>query len=356
MGRIVSIVGARPQFIKCAPVSKMLRKVCDEVLVHTGQHYDAAMSDVFFEELGIPTPDYNLEVGSGSHGEQTGRMLAAIERVLYDEKPDLVLVYGDTNSTLAGALAASKLHIPVAHVEAGLRSYDRRMPEEINRVLTDHVSDLLFCPTERAALNLAEEGIESGVFVTGDVMVDALYLALPVARKRSFVLDKIGVSAGSYYLATVHRPSKTDCRENLLSILSAFNRLPYPVVFPVHPRTRKYMSEFAVQRDSFRNIFFIEPQSYLDMVRLLEGSRLVLTDSGGLQKEAYILQKPCVTLRDTTEWVETVEEGWNILAGPQYEEIIRCAEKLDGYSGPHTQYYGDGNAAKRISDVMMSRC
>mgnify|MGYP000932539406 FL=1 len=345
---ILSIVGARPQFIKCAPLSKKIREWCTEILVHTGQHYDENMSDVFFSELGIPNPDYNLHIGSGNHGEQTGKMLEAIEQILLDKKPDLVLVYGDTNSTIAGSLAASKLHIPVAHVEAGLRSYDRRMPEEINRVLTDHVSDLLFCPTQTAVRNLEKEGITRGVYITGDVMVDAIFKALPVARKMSNVLADIQVFANEYYLATIHRPSNTDDKKNLVSILQTFSELSYPVVFPIHPRTRKFLESYGISISEYPNIIFVTPLPYVDMVRLLFDSRLVLTDSGGLQKEAYILKKPCITLRDTTEWVETAEDGWNILAGVDKAKIINGVSILDGYMGGHRQCYGDGNASDTI--------
>ncbi|MDX8548938.1 UDP-N-acetylglucosamine 2-epimerase (non-hydrolyzing) [Methanospirillum sp. J.3.6.1-F.2.7.3] len=351
---ILSIVGARPQFIKCAPLSKKIREWCTEILVHTGQHYDENMSDVFFSELGISHPDYNLQVGSGPHGEQTGKMLAEIEKILLEKKPDMVLVYGDTNSTIAGSLAASKLHIPIAHVEAGLRSYDRRMPEEINRVLTDHVSDLLFCPTQTAVLNLEKEGVTKGVFITGDVMVDAIFQALPIARKMSNILADIRVSANEYYLATVHRPSNTDDKYNLLSILQAFSELAYPVVFPIHPRTRKSIENYRISLSAYPNIIFTDPLPYVDMVRLLIDSRLVLTDSGGLQKEAYILKKPCVTLRDTTEWIETVEEGWNILAGADNVKIINEVSTLDGYSGVHRQCYGDGTAADNIIKIIKS--
>lgn len=348
---ILSIVGARPQFIKCAPLSKKIREWCTEILVHTGQHYDENMSDVFFSELGISHPDYNLQVGSGPHGEQTGKMLEAIEKILLDKKPDMVLVYGDTNSTIAGSLAASKLHIPIAHVEAGLRSYDRRMPEEINRVLTDHVSDLLFCPTQTAVRNLEKEGVTKGVFITGDVMVDAQHLALPVARKKSTILSTIGITEGEYYLSTVHRPSNTDCKENLFSIMESFSELLYPVVFPIHPRTKKFLDKFGIEINKFSNIKVIHPQSYLDMVRLLDGCRLVLTDSGGLQKEAYTLKKPCLTLRDTTEWVETVNDGWNVLTGANKEKILKGVENMDGYTGSHQQYYGNGNASGKITEI-----
>lgn len=354
MGLILSIVGARPQFIKCAPLSKRIRSEFIEVLVHTGQHYDENMSDVFFSELGIPNPDYNLQIGSGSHGEQTGRMLESIERIILEEKPDLVLIYGDTNSTIAGALAATKLNIPVAHVEAGLRSYDRRMPEEINRVLTDHISDLLFCPTGVAVSNLLMEGISEGVYITGDVMVDALYHALPIAREKSRVLSDTGITSGAYYLATVHRPANTDNRENLLSIFTAFSKLPYPVVFPIHPRTKKYLALFGIDPHAYPSVTLIEPQPYLDMVRLLDGCRLVLTDSGGLQKEAYILKKPCITLRDTTEWVETVDEGWNILTGAGEGEILNGVRSLEGYTGNHQQCYGEGDAAVKMVQILMN--
>ncbi|PWR69507.1 UDP-N-acetylglucosamine 2-epimerase (non-hydrolyzing) [Methanospirillum stamsii] len=351
---ILSIVGARPQFIKCAPLSKKIREWCTEILVHTGQHYDENMSDVFFSELGIPNPDYNLHIGSGNHGEQTGKMLEAIEQILLDKKPNLVLVYGDTNSTIAGSLAASKLHIPVAHVEAGLRSYDRRMPEEINRVLTDHVSDLLFCPTQTAVRNLEKEGITRSVYITGDVMVDAIFKALPVARKMSNVLADIQVFANEYYLATIHRPSNTDDKKNLVSILQAFSELSYPVVFPIHPRTRKFLESYGISISEYPNIIFVAPLPYVDMVRLLFDSRLVLTDSGGLQKEAYILKKPCVTLRDTTEWVETVEDGWNILAGADKIKIVNSVSILDGYVGAHRQCYGDGYASDIIVKTIVN--
>ncbi|KUK98408.1 MAG: UDP-N-acetylglucosamine 2-epimerase, partial [Methanoculleus marisnigri] len=267
--KIVSIVGARPQFIKCAPVSRELRKEHEEVLVHTGQHYDHSMSEVFFEELAIPKPDYNLNIGSGTHGHQTGAMLGAIENVLEKESPDVVLVYGDTNSTLAGALAAAKLHVPVAHVEAGLRSFDRRMPEEVNRVLTDHCSDMLFCPTETAVRNLAAEGVTEGVFLVGDVMCDAMEYNRAVAEERSRVLEEVGVRPGEYLVLTVHRPSNTDSRENMAAILGALGEAGRPAVFPVHPRTRKYLSEYGLLVEMPENIRVIEPLGYLDMLHLM---------------------------------------------------------------------------------------
>jgi len=301
--KILSIVGARPQFVKCAPVSRELRRVHEEVLVHTGQHYDYLLSEVFFRDLEIPAPDYHLEIGSGSHGVQTGRMLAAIEEVIGKEEPEIVLVYGDTNSTLAGALAAAKVHVPVAHVEAGLRSFDRRMPEEVNRVLTDHCSDLLFCPTETAVANLAAEGITRGVHLTGDVMVDALQENLALAKERATV----DLPATGYFLATVHRASNTDDPVALRAIMAAFALLEAPVIFPVHPRTRKKFAEYGIR--PAENVRIVEPLPYFDMLAALAGARAVLTDSGGVQKEAYILEVPCVTLRENTEWVGPRRRG-----------------------------------------------
>ena len=357
--KIVSIIGARPQFIKCAPVSRALRKDHQEILVHTGQHYDENMSGIFFEELSIPTPDYHLGIGSGSHGAQTGRMLLAIEEVLLKEAPDMVLVYGDTNSTLAGALAAAKLHIPVAHVEAGLRSFDRSMPEEINRVLTDHAADLLFVPTGTGVANLAREGIQKGVHRVGDVMVDALLFNRDLAA-RSDILDRLDLNAGAYYLATVHRASNTDDEQHLRSIMVAFAGLDRPVIFPAHPRTRKYLEQYGITPEPISNIRLIEPLAYLDMLRLLSQAAAILTDSGGVQKEAYILQTPCITLRENTEWVETVEDGWNVLAGADTDRIIAAVGQMTGesrdqqneHSGSHSAHYGDGTAADAIRRII----
>jgi len=349
--KIVSIVGARPQFIKCAPVSRELRKEHDEVLVHTGQHYDHGMSEVFFEELAIPKPDYNLNIGSGTHGRQTGAMLGAIEDVLEKENPDVVLVYGDTNSTLAGALAAAKLHIPVAHVEAGLRSFDRRMPEEVNRVLTDHASDMLFCPTETAVRNLAAEGVTEGVFLVGDVMCDAMEYNRTVAEERSRVLEEVGVRPGEYLVVTVHRPSNTDSRENMAAILGALGEAGRPVVFPVHPRTRKYLSDYGLLAEMLENIRIIEPLGYLDMLHLMAHAEKILTDSGGVQKEAYMLGIPCITLRENTEWVETVEAGWNVLVGAEKERIaaqIRSPFSLTD----QRMIFGAGDAAVKIAQIL----
>ncbi len=322
--KIVTIVGARPQFIKCAAVSREIRKDHTEILVHTGQHYDPEMSEVFFKELQIPKPDYNLGVGSGSHGKQTGEILAKVEVVLLKEKPDLVIVYGDTNSTLAGALAASKLHIPVAHVEAGLRSFDRTMPEEINRVLTDHISDVLFCPTQTAVENLRNEGITRGVHLVGDVMVDALEFNKEIAEVCSQILERLGLASKQYLVLTVHRPVNTDNREHMQNIIQAVGAVKVPVVFPVHPRSRKYLEEYGMWENLSENIIVTEPLGYLDMLKLMRSSLKILTDSGGIQKEAYMLKVPCITLREVTEWVETLEGGWNVLAGVDKNKIIQA--------------------------------
>ncbi len=324
--KIVTIVGARPQFIKAAPVSRELRKQHTEVLVHTGQHYDENMSAVFFRELEIPEPDCNLGIGSGSHGQQTGAMLGGIEAVLIAEQPDWVLVYGDTNSTLAGALAAAKLHIKVAHVEAGLRSFNRRMPEEVNRVLTDHVSDMLFCPTQTAVKNLAREGLTQGVHLVGDVMHEALLWAAERARTQSVILDRLVLMKKGFLLATVHRAENTDDPVRLRAIVEALVSLDDPIVFPIHPRTRKALDRLEFPTLPSR-VKVIEPVGYLDMVHLEQSARTIMTDSGGIQKEAYWLGVPCVTLRDETEWVETVESGWNVLVGADTERIVGAAKE-----------------------------
>ena len=351
--KIVSVVGARPQFIKCAPVSRTIRKQHEEILVHTGQHYDPEMSDVFFEELDIPRPDYNLGIGSGTQGEQTGKMIIEIEKVLLKEKPDLVLVYGDTNSTLAGALAASKLHIKVAHVEAGLRSFDRAMPEEINRVMTDHISNILFCPTDTAVMNLKNEGITEGVYNVGDVMVDALKYNQKIAEEKSTILQDLNLNPKEFLLATVHRASNTDNKENLSSIVEAFSDSKETIVFPIHPRTRKCLKEYNLWEKVLKNTKVIPPVGYLDMLKLESNARKILTDSGGVQKEAYMLGVPCITLRDNTEWVETIEEGWNILTGADYEKIKHAIENFEG-TDIRNNVFGDGNASDKISQKMNS--
>lgn len=348
--KVVTIVGARPQFIKCAPVSRELRKKHEEILVHTGQHYDYGMSDIFFEELSIPKPDYNLGIGSGNHGTQTGAMLAAIEEVLLKEKPDWLLVYGDTNSTVAGALAAAKLHIPVIHVEAGLRSFDKRMPEEINRIMTDHLSDLLICPTGTAVANLKEEGIVDGVYHVGDVMADAVLYNKERASLHSKILETVGVSKGQYIAATIHRPSNTDSKENMESIFSAFEKSEKTIVFPIHPRTRKYLAEYQIEVPE--NVHLIEPLGYLDMLQLTANAEKVVTDSGGVQKEAYILKVPCVTLRENTEWVETLNNGWNKLINSADTEAILQSISETIIPSDGLPVFGDGDGAEKIVEIL----
>lgn len=347
--KIVSIVGARPQFVKAGVVSRAVRERHDEILVHTGQHFDDEMSAVFFRDLGLPEPDHHLEVGSGTHGEQTGKMLARIEQTLFQERPDWVLVYGDTNSTLAGALAAAKLEVPVAHVEAGLRSFNRRMPEETNRVLTDHVSSLLLCPSRTAVGNLAAEGITGGVVLVGDVMADALNLAVERAASASRILDALSLETGGYLLATVHRAENTDDRSILSRLLTALGGLDEPVVFPVHPRTRKAMA--AAGLAAAGNLRPIDPVGYLDMVELERNCRMMLTDSGGMQKEAYWLGIPCITLREETEWVETVENGWNLLAGSDPEKISAAVRSF-APPARRPELYGDGRASEKCVEAL----
>jgi UDP-N-acetylglucosamine 2-epimerase len=334
--KIVTIIGARPQIVKAAALSRTILAIgkqqngaaIKEIIVHTGQHYDENMSRVFFDELGVPEPDYYLGIGSGSHGEQTGRMLREIEIVLEEEEPDYCLVYGDTNSTVAGAMAAAKLHIPVAHVEAGLRSFNRRMPEEINRVVTDHISELLFCPTETSVENLTKEGISTGVHNVGDVMFDCVRFYSGRAQAiKNITLKRLSIHQGSYYLATVHRAENTDDLSRLTNIVQALNEITnrdYPVVLPLHPRTAKCIKKHGLKFSD--GIKVIPPVSYLEMIILESNARLILTDSGGVQKEAFWFSVPCVTLRDETEWIETVEAGWNILTGADIHRIVRGVE------------------------------
>ena len=349
--RVVTVVGARPQFVKAAPVSRVLREAHSEVLVHTGQHYDYGMSQVFFDELGMPEPDVNLGVGSGSHGRQTGEMLIGLEEVLLVERPDWVLVYGDTNSTLAGALAAAKLQIPVAHVEAGLRSNNRVMPEEHNRVLADHCSDLLFCPTGTAVSNLAREGITRGVHLVGDVMYDAVLQHGAMARQRSTVLDELGLAGQRFALATIHRPYNTDDPSRLREIVNALGALNIPVVFPVHARTRDRLAQIHNPQSTIRNLQSVNPLGYLDMLALEQAASLILTDSGGVQKEAYFFGVPCVTLRPETEWVETVAAGWNRLAWGDAKVVLAVASK-PWPTGLPPRVFGDGRAAEKIVELL----
>jgi UDP-GlcNAc3NAcA epimerase len=347
----MTIVGARPEFIQTAPVTKAIRQRHTEVLVHTGQHYDDNMSAVFFADLGIPQPEINLGVGSGSHAEQTGQMLVKLEAAMQSEKPDWVLVFGDTNSTIAAALAAAKIHIPVAHIEAGLRSYDRKMPEEINRVMTDHLSSLLLAPTQVAVDNLKREGITAGVRLVGDVRVDVLMGMVDKARtRRAALFAQTGLRDGQpFALATIHRASNTDDRDRLRQIVDAFNTLDLPVVLPVHPRLRKMLSEFGYQFSG--NVRAIEPIGFLDMVALLDAGQIVITDSGGLQKEAYMLRRPCVTVRDTTEWIETVHSGWNRLCEPEAFKAA-VAEALRPSPSDHPAHYGTPGVSDRIVDAL----
>jgi UDP-N-acetylglucosamine 2-epimerase len=383
--KIATIIGARPQFIKAAPVNRAVAEYnrhtshssrITEVIIHTGQHFDADMSDVFFKELNIPKPEYNIGINSANHGAMTGRMLEKIEEILIKEKPDWVLVYGDTNSTLAGALAAVKLHIPIAHVEAGLRSFNREMPEEHNRVLTDHCSDILFCPTETAVKNLEKEGfsniINNGKLIeeeffenalsafsfqlsplvinVGDTMYDAVLQFSEIARKQSTIIEDLGIKPKEYLLATVHRPYNTDTPENLQNILSAFIEINEQIVFPVHPRTKQYLidSTFKTQNSKLR---CISPVGYLDMLVLEQNAKAILTDSGGMQKEAYFFGVPCVTMRTETEWVETVQAGWNVVVGADRKKIVEEVRSFKS-DKPRPELYGDGRAAEKIVKIL----
>ncbi len=364
------MVGARPQFVKAAAVSRILRGELgqrlglSEYLVHTGQHYDENMSQVFFDELSIPRPDVDLGVGSGTHAQTTARMLEGLETVFSGEKADVVLVYGDTNTTLAAALAAAKLDLPVAHVEAGLRSFDRRMPEEINRVVADHLSALLFCPTDAAVANLAREGVATGVHQVGDVMYDAALFYGALAPAKSHVLERLALAPGLFALATVHRQENTDDPERLDGILAGLTEVAerLPVVLPLHPRTRKTVHALG-WKQRLASLRVVDPLSYLDMVSLERAAAVIITDSGGVQKEAFFYGVPCVTLRDQTEWVETVELGANRLAGAEPQRIRQavdaaCAEPRPGAleSGSRASGsalpYGDGHAAERIVEVL----
>ena len=351
--KVVTIVGARPQFIKSATVSRIIRQRTDilEIILHTGQHYDNNMSEVFFEELEIPIPDYNLNIGSGNHGEQTGQMLKKIEEVLLKELPDVVLVYGDTNSTLAGALAASKLHIPVAHVEAGLRSFNKKMPEEINRIVTDHISDKLFVPTKTALENLHNEGIDMGKIVkVGDVMYDAALFYGKKADSVSNILHQLRLDAKSFILLTIHRAENTNYKEKLLSIFYALDEIAefQKIIFPIHPRTKHKLKTFDYNFDKSA-INFIDPIGYLDMIMLEKHSKMILTDSGGIQKESYFHKVPCITLREQTEWVELVEKGYNTLVKDfsQLKAIILRELKKDIFFD-NINIYGDGKAAEKV--------
>jgi UDP-N-acetylglucosamine 2-epimerase len=351
MNTICFLVGARPQFIKLAPLVQRCSGKFPFFIIHTGQHYDDSMSKAFFRDLALPPPEFDLGVGSGSHAGQTGAMLVGIEKILLQRQPGLVVVFGDTNSTVAGALAAAKIHIPVAHVEAGLRSFNRKMPEEINRVLTDHISDLLLCPGRTAVLNLKKEGIISGVHVVGDIMGDALLFALPKAQTQAKILERLGLETKKYLLATLHRPENTDDRGRLGNIINAFSKIDETIILPLHPRTRKMISQFALENFLSKNVKVIDPLGYLEMVWLEKNARLILTDSGGMQKEAYWLKVPCVTLRDETEWLETVAAGWNVLAGADSAKIAAAVADFKPVAR-HVPLYGAGQAAELIVTIL----
>lgn len=351
--KICSVVGARPQFIKAAPLSTAIRNQATEILVHTGQHFDQNMSDVFFSELEIPKPEYNLNISVSSHAEQTGQMMVELEKLYLKEKPDLVLVYGDTNSTLAGALAASKIHIPIAHVEAGLRSFNRNMPEEINRVLTDHVSRWLFVPSDEARKNLSAEGITNNVFEVGDLMYDAVLKFSKKASTHSNILERLELQAGSFLLLTLHRAENVDSREHLENIISALASVESKILLPLHPRTAKRLQAFKLELPN--NVQTLEPLGYLDNLQLLENSRGLLTDSGGMQKEAYYLNVPCITLRSETEWVETVEVGWNQLVHGDFKSLKTAESGLDAVrKKEHPALYGNGSTAELICNRLFS--
>jgi UDP-N-acetylglucosamine 2-epimerase len=347
--RIVTVVGNRPQFVKAAAVSRLLRERADELIVHTGQHYDDELSSVFFEELNVPAPDRELDAGGGTNTAQTARILAALEPVLQELEPSLVLVYGDTNSTLAGTLAASQAGIPTGHVEAGMRSFDRSMPEELNRVLTDHASDLLLCSTDTAMRNLENEGVRGEAHLVGDVMADVSLAFRDIAEERSTILEELGLEPGSYLVVTAHRAGNVDRPERLEALVSLLEALPDPVIFPVHPRTRARL-EAAGLTGRLGGVRLLAPRGYLDFLKLARHARAVLTDSGGVQKEAYLLGVPCVTLRDTTEWVETVETGWNTLVDLDPAAALDALERRPPAERP--DLYGGGHAAERVCEVL----
>ncbi|MDD4231352.1 MAG: UDP-N-acetylglucosamine 2-epimerase (non-hydrolyzing) [Candidatus Cloacimonetes bacterium] len=349
--KIIQIVGARPQFVKLAPLSRVIRAAgIEEQIIHSGQHYDLQMNEVFFRDMEIPAPDYNLSVGSGTQGVQTGEILALVEPILQSQKPDLVIVYGDTNTTLAGALAAVKLGIKTAHVEACLRSFNRSMPEEINRIATDHISNILLAPTQKAMENAAKEGLSNKCRLVGDIMVDSLAFGITKARKESRVLQELKLnSEEAYFLLTLHRPYNVDDPQKLEHILRSLDTLDTHIVFPVHPRTRKMLQRLS--KNQFNNIHFVAPQAYLDFLMLMDNCAMMLSDSGGIQKEAYILKKRCVTLRPETEWVETVESGWNMLLPPEDSSFPKA---IRNFVEPpaHPEIFGQNVASRMLEELV----
>jgi UDP-N-acetylglucosamine 2-epimerase len=351
--RILTVIGNRPQFVKAAAVSKLLRQRHEELIVHTGQHYDDEMSRVFFDELGVPAPDRELHAGGGSNTEQTARILGLLEQEIATAAPDMVLVYGDTNTTLAGALAAAQAGVAVGHVEAGMRSFDRAMPEELNRVLTDHASDLLLCSTDAAMENLAAERVAGETQLVGDVMADVSLAFAPIAEQRSDILDRLGLAPGDYVAATAHRAGNVDDPVRLERLVALLEAVPGTVVLPLHPRTAARLDEahLRARLDDAPNVVLTAPLGYLDFTKLAANARAVLTDSGGVQKEAFLLGVPCVTLRDTTEWVETVEAGWNVLVDLDREAAVTALQQPTP-TGERPELYGGGHAAERVCDVL----
>ena len=339
MKKIIAIIGARPQFIKHFPLEKAAKGEINLLALHTGQHYDADMSQIFFDELGMQKPAFLLETGSGSHAVQTGKMMIDIELILQSEKPDGVIVYGDTNSTLAGALVASKMHIPIFHIEAGIRSYNKEMPEEVNRLLTDHLSSIMFVPSEDGVRNLKKEGITENVLNVGDIMKDMIESALDSNLLKNMIIDK------PYYYTTIHRPYNTDHKERLTEVLEMLNSLQKLVVFSIHPRTRNLMASFGLNENMFTNIKFISPQGYFNNLSYLAKSDGLITDSGGMQKEAYWMKKKCITIRKETEWKETLENGWNSLC---FYDLYDVKEKVEILPDVYYPLYGDGKAAEKI--------
>ena len=353
--KLLTIIGARPQFIKAAIFSEEIKKhpEIDEIITHTGQHYDKNMSEIFFEQLQIPKPKYNLDINQGNHGEQTGRMMIELEKIVLEENPEMIVVYGDTNSTLAGALVGSKLHIPVAHIEAGFRSQDKNMPEELNRICTDHVSSLLFCPTQEAVKELRKEGIEKNVYFVGDIMYDAAKHFVQEASEE--IIKKLGLHEKSFIFCTIHRPSNTDSQEHLENIFDALVESNKTIVLPLHPRTKKKMQEWNLLRKyEGKNIQFIEPTNYLETLQLIVHSEKVITDSGGVLREAYFFKKPCIILRENIEFKEAIENEEAVLVGARKEDIQNAIHSFQP-KGEFKEFFGDGTACKKIIGIMKEK-